>query len=107
MSKIIEATDETFKNLIKENSDKHILIDFWAKWCAPCKMLAPVLESIAEEQKEIVIIKLEVDENPNTAKAFGIRSLPTLTLFKGDEELATRVGGATKGALISWIDNNK
>ena len=81
-----------------------VLVDFWAEWCGPCKMIGPSLEEIAEELKgKVTIAKLNVDENPGVAGAFGIRSIPTLLLFKGGKMTSSKIGAAPKGELKKWI----
>lgn len=80
------------------------MVDFWAEWCGPCKMIGPSLEEIAEEMKgQVKIVKLNVDENPGVAGAFGIRSIPTLLIFKDGKLAQQKVGAAPKGELKKWI----
>jgi thioredoxin 1 len=82
-----------------------VLVDFWAEWCGPCKMIGPILEELATEmQGKVTIAKLNVDEAPLTASKFGIRSIPTLMLFKNGQAVATKIGGAPKAQLQSWIE---
>jgi thioredoxin 1 len=101
----VKVTDATFKTEV-ESAVGPVVVDFWAEWCGPCKMIGPSLEEIAEELKgQVTIAKLNVDENPGVAGAFGIRSIPTLLLFK-DGKLATqKVGAAPKGELKKWISS--
>lgn len=81
-----------------------VVVDFWAEWCGPCKMIGPSLEEIAEEMKgQVKIVKLNVDENPGVAGAFGIRSIPTLLIFKDGKLAQQKVGAAPKGELKKWI----
>ncbi len=83
-----------------------VLVDFWAEWCGPCKMIGPILEELATEmQGKVTIAKLNVDEAPITASKFGIRSIPTLMLFKDGQSVATKIGGAPKTQLQSWIES--
>jgi thioredoxin 1 len=97
----LEITDSNFEELVK-NSDKPVLIDFWAEWCGPCKMIAPILEQVAAENVgKIVIAKLNVDENPKTAQALGITSIPTMNVYKGGEIVKTIVGAKPKPALLA------
>lgn len=92
MSKPKAITDDTFAAEVKE-SDKPVLVDFWAEWCGPCKMIAPILEEIAEERAEdLTIVKLDVDANPHWAMEYGVMGIPTLLLFK-DGEVAERING--------------
>ena len=92
MNKPKAITDDTFAAEVKE-SDKPVLVDFWAEWCGPCKMIAPILEEIAEERADdLSIVKLDVDANPRWAMEYGVMGIPTLLLFK-DGEVAERISG--------------
>lgn len=106
MAKPIVVTDGTFDDLVV-NSDKPILVDFWAEWCGPCKMIAPVLEELAGElDGQLMIGKLDVDENQNTAFAFGVMSIPTLLLFKNGEPVDRIVGYQPKPALKNRLQKH-
>lgn len=84
-----------------------VVVDFWAEWCGPCKMIAPALDEIAAEMGgKVKIAKVNIDENPELAAQFGVRSIPTLMLFKGGEVADMKVGAAPKTALSSWISGN-
>ena len=99
-------TDSSFDEEIK-NSQLPILVDFWAEWCGPCKQIGPILEEIGEEKKDkIKILKLNVDENPQTPQKFGVRGIPTLMLFKDGNLVDTKVGSLPKKMLESWLDPN-
>lgn len=88
-------------------SDLPVLVDYWAAWCGPCKMIAPLLESAAQEyQGRVTIAKLDVDANPETAAKFGIRGIPTLMLFKGGKAAATKVGALSKSQLNAFLDES-
>jgi len=103
MAKAIEITDENFEEIIK--SDKPILVDFWAEWCGPCKMIGPLVEEIAGEYDgKAVIGKVDVDSNPEVAAKFGIRSIPTLLFFKGGEIVDKQVGAVPKAVLAQKLD---
>lgn len=106
MSKIIELTDHNFEQKVLK-SKNFILVDFWAQWCNPCKILAPILEEISEEyHNKIIIGKLNIEENPETAPIYSIRSIPTLLLFSNSEVLATKVGAASKLQIKEFLDEN-
>lgn len=99
------VTDDGFEKDVL-NAEGAVLVDFWAEWCGPCKMVAPVLEELSDERgSELKIVKLDVDENPETATKYGIRSIPTMMIFKDGELLATKPGAAPKGQLSAWIDS--
>ncbi len=104
--KIVHVTDDTFEEEVLK-SGAPVLVDYWADWCGPCKMIAPVLDEIADEyQGKLKITKLNIDENPNTPPRYGIRGIPTLMLFKDGEVEATKVGAVSKSQLTAFIDSN-
>jgi len=103
---ILKLTDAEFENQVIK-SEKPILVDYWAEWCGPCKMIAPVLEEVATELSDKVLIgKLNVDENTQTPPKYGIRGIPTLMLFKNGEVVGTQVGAISKSDLVNFIENN-
>ena len=103
---IIYVTDATFESEVLNASDP-VLVDYWAEWCGPCKMIAPILDEIASEYSgKIRIAKLNIDDNPNTPPKYGIRGIPTLMLFKDGQVEATKVGALSKSQLTACIDSN-
>ncbi len=103
---IVHTSDGTFEADVLQ-SDKAVLLDFWAEWCGPCKMIAPLLEEVAVSHADkLAVVKLNVDENPNTAQKFGIRSIPTLILFKDGEVQAQKMGAMPKSQLDEFLDTN-
>lgn len=86
------------------NEDKLVVVDFFATWCGPCKMLASILEEVQEELKEVKIVKIDIDKNPNSASKYKVRNIPTIKIFKNGEEVKNNVGFASKEALISMIE---
>ena len=103
---ILKITDTDFENLVIK-SEKPILVDYWAEWCGPCKMITPILEEIADEMEGRVLVgKLNVDENSQTPPKYGIRGIPTLMLFKGGEPVGTKVGALSKNDLKKFIEDN-
>jgi thioredoxin 1 len=103
---IVHLSDDTFEDEVI-NTEGPVLVDYWADWCGPCKMIAPILDEIANEYKDrIKIAKLNIDENPATPPKYGIRGIPTLMLFKGGNVEATKVGAVSKSQLTAFIDSN-
>ena len=98
-------SDDSFQADVLD-SDTPVLVDFWAEWCGPCKMIGPSLEEIADELGEkVVIAKLNIDDHPNAAAKYGVRGIPTMILFKNGEVADTKVGAAPKSALKGWLES--
>ncbi len=103
---ILHTSDEGFDTDVLQ-SDRPVLVDYWAEWCGPCKMIAPILEEVASEYGEkIKVCKMNIDENQETPPRYGIRGIPTLILFKNGEVEATKVGALSKTQLQSFLDDN-
>ena len=102
----LKVTDESFETQVIK-SPKPIVVDFWAEWCGPCKMVGPILEEISNEmENDVSIAKHNIDEEPNTPSKFGIRGIPTMLLFKDGELKSTKVGATPKSDIVSWIKEN-
>ena len=103
---IVYLTDDSFQNEVLESTEP-VLVDYWAEWCGPCKMIAPILTEIATEYRgKVKVAKLNIDENPQTPPKYGIRGIPTLMLFKDGNVEATKVGALSKSQLTAFIDTN-
>ncbi|MDH5798686.1 MAG: thioredoxin [Paracoccaceae bacterium] len=100
----VAVTDETFDAEVR-NSDIPVVVDFWAEWCGPCKMIGPALEELSEEfAGKIKIAKVNVDENPNSPAQMGVRGIPALFMFKDGQVVSNKIGAAPKASLQSWIE---
>ncbi|MDJ0908591.1 MAG: thioredoxin TrxA [Woeseiaceae bacterium] len=103
---IVHTSDSTFEADVLQ-SDKAVLLDFWAEWCGPCKMIAPILDEAAVEYADrLAVVKINIDENPNTPQKFGIRSIPTLMIFKDGAPQAQKLGAMSKSQLTEFLDSN-
>ena len=103
---IIQTSDDAFEQDVLQ-SQLPVLVDYWAEWCGPCKMIAPILDEVAKEYEgRVKVAKLNIDENQNTPPKYGIRGIPTLMLFKNGNVEATKVGALSKSQLTAFIDSN-
>ena len=103
---IVYVTDDTFEDEVLK-SETPVLVDYWAEWCGPCKMIAPILEDISNQYSDrLKVAKLNIDENPNTPPKYGIRGIPTLMLFRGGNVEATKVGALSKSQLAAFLDGH-
>ena len=99
-----KVTDASFEDDVLK-SGTPVLVDFWAEWCGPCKMISPIVDEIAKEMGgKLKVLKLNIDENPSTPQKYGVRGIPTLMVFKDGKLAATKVGAAPKSQLQSWVD---
>ncbi len=102
----VAVTDDTFEAEVT-NSDVPVVVDFWAEWCGPCKQIGPSLEELSDEYDgKVKIVKVNVDENPNSPAQMGVRGIPALFLFKDGEVVSNKTGAAPKAALADWINSS-
>jgi thioredoxin 1 len=106
MSAPIKVTDASFPDDVL-NAKKPVLVDFWAEWCGPCRMIAPALDELATELAEkITVVKINIDENPNTPQKYGVRGIPTMMIFAQGQVAATKVGALPKSKIKEWIESS-
>jgi thioredoxin 1 len=99
-----DINDQEFEQEVL-SSDKPVIVDFWAEWCGPCRTLGPVIQEVSSEKENVKIVKINIDNNPETPQKYGVRGIPTLIMFKEGKVADTKVGALPKSALIEWIDN--
>jgi thioredoxin 1 len=101
----VSINDKSFDEDVLQ-SDKPVIVDFWAEWCGPCKMIAPALEEISTEMSgQVTVAKLNIDDNPGTPAKYGVRGIPTLIMFKGGEAVAQKIGALPKSELKRWVED--
>lgn len=101
----VKVSDDDFESSVLKSSEP-VLVDFWAEWCGPCKMIAPALEELATDLNgKLTVAKLNIDDNPQTPAKYGVRGIPTLILFKDGQVAATKVGALPKSQLAQWVDS--
>ena len=101
---VISVNDENFEAEVLQ-SDKPVLVDFWAEWCGPCKAMLPVVEQVAGENADVKVVKVNIEESPETPTQYGVRGIPTFALFKNGEVADVKVGGMTKDDMVSWLQS--
>ena len=103
---MLQLNEENFKSEVLDSKGL-VLVDFWAEWCGPCRQLGPILEDVSTQMPDVKFCKVNVDDAPNTAASFGIRSIPSMFLFKDGKQVDSRVGFMSDASVTSWINSNK
>ncbi len=103
---MLQLNEENFKSEVLDSKGL-VLVDFWAEWCGPCRQLGPILENVSTQMPDVKFCKVNVDDAPNTAASFGIRSIPSMFLFKDGKQVDSRVGFMSDASVTSWINSNK
>lgn len=99
----VSVTDQNFQTEVLESAEP-VIVDFWAEWCGPCKMMSPIVDEASESLKgKVKVVKINIDENPNVPTQYGIRGIPTFIVFKNGEAVETKVGGMSKGQFSDWV----
>ena len=108
MTNVMDINEDQFVDEVIEKSKTiPVIVDFWAPWCGPCKMIGPSLEEISDEMADkITVAKVNIDENPETPTKYGVRGIPTMLVFKNGEAAATKVGAVSKTAIVEWIEDS-
>lgn len=102
---VISVNEQNFENEVLKN-DGYVFVDFWAEWCMPCKRLMPIVETVSNQHSNVKFVKINVDENPNLASTYNVRTIPTLVLLKNGEQIQTKIGGSPAVELSQWILQN-
>ena len=99
-------SDNQFQSEVLD-SENLVLVDFWAEWCGPCRMISPIIDEISKEIADLKVVKINIDESPNTPTNYGVRGIPTLMLFKDGKPVSTTVGALPKNSIIEWVNEHK
>ena len=100
----VSISDQTFETMVL-NAKKPVLVDFWAEWCGPCKAIAPAIEEISIEKENLIVAKINIDDNPESPSKYGVRGIPTLMIFKEGQLIDTKVGSIPKSKILEWINS--
>ena len=100
----VSISDKTFETMVL-NAKKPVLVDFWAEWCGPCKAIAPAIEEISIEKENLIVAKINIDDNPESPSKYGVRGIPTLMIFKDGQLIDRKVGSIPKSKILEWINS--